>query len=60
VAYQLVYPGTVSGWATFWLAVDQRVGFTPPTWLGSSVAAIGVGGLVMVFLGLLTRRRVVA
>jgi NCS1 family nucleobase:cation symporter-1 len=60
VAYQLVYPGTVSGWADFWLAVDQRIGFVPPTWLGSSVAAIGVGGLVMVFLGLLTRRRVVA
>jgi NCS1 family nucleobase:cation symporter-1 len=59
VAYQLVYPGTVSGWAAFWLAVDERIGFVPPAWLGSSVAAIAVGGLVMVILGLLTRRRVV-
>ena len=58
VAYQLIYPGTVPGWADFWLAADQTIGFTPPTWLGSSVAAIVVGGLVMFVLGSLhaTRR----
>ena len=55
-AYQMVYPGTVPGWADFWTWVDQSIGFTPPTWLGSSVAAIIVGGLAMVILGRLTRR----
>jgi hypothetical protein len=57
IAYQLVYPGTVPGWASFWTAVDERIGFVPPGWLGSSVAAIVVGGLVMLVSGLLPRYR---
>jgi nucleobase:cation symporter-1, NCS1 family len=56
VAYQLVYPGTVSGWADFWTRVDSTIGFTPPSWLGSSVAAIVVGGLTMVILAPLAKR----
>jgi nucleobase:cation symporter-1, NCS1 family len=57
VAYQLVYPGTVPGWADLWTAVNRAIGFTAPTWLGSSVAATVVGGLVMLILGRLTNRR---
>jgi nucleobase:cation symporter-1, NCS1 family len=57
IAYQMVYPGTVPGWADFWASVAQRIGFTPPGWLGSSVAAIVVGGLVMFVSGLLLRHR---
>ena len=57
VAYQLVYPGTVPGWADLWTGVDGAIGFVPPTWLGSSVASIAVGVLVMTVLGLLVRRR---
>jgi nucleobase:cation symporter-1, NCS1 family len=57
VAYQLVYPGTVPGWADFWNQVAARIGFVPPGWLGSSVAAIVVGGLVMLLSGLLLRYR---
>ncbi|MFT4167217.1 MAG: cytosine permease [Microlunatus sp.] len=56
VAYQLIYPGTVPGWSDFWLGVNAAIGFTPPTWLGSSVAAIGVGAVLMVVLGRLARR----
>ncbi|HZA72702.1 MAG TPA: hypothetical protein VE476_07285, partial [Propionibacteriaceae bacterium] len=56
VAYQLVYPGTVPGWADLWTGIAGAIGFTAPTWLGSSVAAILVGGLVMLVLGRLTRR----
>ncbi len=56
VAYQLVYPGTIGGWADFWTAVARLVGFTAPSWLGSSVAAIVVAGVVMLVLGCLTRR----
>jgi NCS1 family nucleobase:cation symporter-1 len=57
VAYQLVYPGTVPGWADLWIAVSGAIGFTAPSWLGSSVAAIAVSGLVMLILGRLTKRR---
>jgi purine-cytosine permease-like protein len=57
VGYQLVYPGTVPGWSDLWSRVAGVIGFTPPTWLGSSVAAILVGGLVMLVLGRLTRRQ---
>ena len=56
VAYQLVYPGDVAGWSDFWSTVAAAVGFTAPTWLGSSVAAIAVGGLVMLVLGRAVRR----
>jgi putative hydroxymethylpyrimidine transporter CytX len=56
-AYQLVYPGTVPGWADVWARVDETIGFVPPGWLGSSVAAIAVGGLVMFISGLLLRYR---
>ena len=56
VAYQLVYPGTVPGWADFWAAAAGTIGFTAPGWLGSSVAAILVGGLVMLVLGRVVRR----
>jgi nucleobase:cation symporter-1, NCS1 family len=56
VTYQLVYPGEVPGWADFWHASASWLGFTAPTWLGSSVAAIAVGGVLMLVLGRLARR----
>jgi nucleobase:cation symporter-1, NCS1 family len=59
-AYQLVYPGTVPGWADFWAWIGGSIGFAPPSWLGSSVAAIVVGGLVMLIGGLPLRYRRVA
>ncbi|MGI3780329.1 MAG: purine-cytosine permease family protein [Janthinobacterium lividum] len=57
VAYQMISPGTLPGWADLWTGLDRAVGFTPPTWLGSSVAAIVVGMVVMTVLGRLTRGR---
>jgi NCS1 family nucleobase:cation symporter-1 len=57
VAYQLVYPGTVTWWAAIWTRLDGAIGFVPPTWLGSSVAAIVVSGVVMAVLGRLTPSR---
>ena len=59
-AYQLVYPGTVPGWADLWTWINTSIGFVPPGWLGSSVAAIVVGGLVMLISGLPSRYRRVA
>jgi putative hydroxymethylpyrimidine transporter CytX len=60
VAYQLVYPGDVPGWADAWTALAHSIGFTAPSWLGSSVAAIVVGGVVMLVHGLAVGRRRVA
>ena len=57
VAYQLVYPGDVPGWADFWAGVDHTIAFTAPTWLGSSVAAIVVSVVVMTVVGRLVRGR---
>ena len=57
VAYQLVYPGDVPLWSPFWAGVNAAVGFTAPVWLGASVAAIGVGSVVMFGVGRITARR---
>ena len=57
VAYQLVYPGEIGIWARFWSGVDTAIGFVPPVWLGSSVAAIVVSVVVMIVLGRVGRRR---
>lgn len=54
-AYQVVYPGDVPGWSDAWSAFRDALGVTPPTWLGASVAAIAVGGVTMLVLGLATR-----
>jgi len=52
VAYQLVYPGTVRGWSDFWYDLQGWLHITPPTWLGSSIAAIVVGAVLALVLGL--------
>lgn len=56
VTYQLVYPGEIPGWSDAWNALAAAISFTAPTWLGSSVAAIGVSAVVMAGLGLFGRR----
>ena len=38
-------------------AIGTTIGFVPPGWLGSSVAAIVVGGVVMLICGLAVRHR---
>ncbi|WP_114560949.1 purine-cytosine permease family protein [Desertihabitans aurantiacus] len=51
VTYQLIAPGTVPVWSDLWAGLAQAIGFSAPSWLGSSVAAIGVGALAMAVLG---------
>ncbi|RCK68428.1 permease [Desertihabitans brevis] len=51
VTYQLIAPGTVPVWSDLWSGLAQAIGFSAPSWLGSSVAAIGVGALAMAVLG---------
>jgi purine-cytosine permease-like protein len=58
VAYQLVNPGTVSGWSPLWTDVQQRLfNHQPvPTWLGATYTSIVVSMLAAVVLGLVGRR----
>ncbi|SDB89192.1 putative hydroxymethylpyrimidine transporter CytX [Raineyella antarctica] len=57
VAYQLIYPGDIPGWSSLWAGLAAGLGFVAPSWLGSSVGAILVSGIVMAGLGQLERRR---
>jgi nucleobase:cation symporter-1, NCS1 family len=52
IAYQLVYPGALAGWSSFWYDMQGWLHITPPTWLGSSVASIVVAGGLAFVLGL--------
>ena len=56
VVLDSIFLGSDDALSPFWVGLDAAVGFTPPSWLGSSVAAIAVSGLLMVVLGRLTRR----
>ncbi len=57
VAYQMVNPGSVSGWNDLWVWVQGLISFTPPTWLAASWFALAVGALATVFFGSLERAR---
>lgn len=39
VAYQLVNPGLVAGWSSWWADLRDGLGLVPPAWLAASVAA---------------------
>ena len=58
VAYQLVNPGTVSGWSPFWLDLQQRIFNNQPVpgWLGATYTSIIISMLAAVLLGRLGRR----
>jgi nucleobase:cation symporter-1, NCS1 family len=59
VAYQLVNPGTVAGWSSFWLDLQQRV-FNHqaiPGWLGATYTSIIISMLAAVLLGRVGRSR---
>jgi nucleobase:cation symporter-1, NCS1 family len=56
-AYQLVNPGTVSWWASFWGDVASGISFTPATWMSASLVSFVVAGVLTALLGLLRRAR---
>lgn len=57
--YQIVNPGTVSGWSSFWLGVQQRIFDHQPVpgWLGATYTSIIISMLAAVVLGRLGRPR---
>lgn len=59
VAYQLVNPGTVSGWSPFWLDVQAKVfgGAPVPGWLGATYTSIIVSMVAAIAFGVIGRKR---
>ncbi|GAA1569276.1 putative hydroxymethylpyrimidine transporter CytX [Kribbella hippodromi] len=57
IAYQLVNPGTVAGWSTFWTNVQQWLfnQHPVPTWLGATYTSIIISMLAAVVLGRIRR-----
>jgi nucleobase:cation symporter-1, NCS1 family len=56
-AYQLVYPGGISWWASGWHWIARQVHFTAQTWMSASVSAFVVAALVAVPVSLATAGR---
>jgi nucleobase:cation symporter-1, NCS1 family len=57
VTYQLINPGAVSWWASFWTSVRDSLGFAPAAWMSASILSFVVAAVTTVLLGLVTRRR---
>jgi len=55
VTYQLVNPGAVSWWASWWGGVREAVGFTPAPWMSASLLSFAVAGGAALVLGCLAR-----
>jgi len=56
VAYQLVNPGTVAGWADLWTWLRELTPLTFPSWLAASWTSFVVAALATLILGRLSRR----
>jgi len=55
--YQLVNPGSVKYWSTFWSWLATSVGFVPPSWLAASWSSFVLGALATLVFGTIVRRR---
>ena len=58
VAYQLLNPGLVSWWASFWVARQEDIGFSPPSWASASLVSFIVAAAIAVLTGARGRTRV--
>lgn len=45
VVYQLINPGYVSWWVSFWGSVARLVGFTPASWMSASICSFSTAAL---------------
>jgi NCS1 family nucleobase:cation symporter-1 len=55
VAYQLINPGYVSWWVSWWQHVDTWLGFTPSSWMSASLLSFLVAATVTLPVGLVER-----
>lgn len=56
VTYQLINPGLVTAWQRFWVARQDDLGFSPPSWASASVMSFVVAALATLAIGSLSRR----
>jgi len=56
-AYQLVNPGYVGWWSSMWTHVDDRLHFTPTSWMSASIISFVVAALATVPVELVRRRK---
>ncbi|GAA4060486.1 purine-cytosine permease family protein [Actinomadura miaoliensis] len=56
-AYQLVNPGSVGWWASFWRDVREALAVTPPSWMSASLLSFLVAALVTLLVGRVARFR---
>jgi nucleobase:cation symporter-1, NCS1 family len=59
VMYQFINPGIDPSWAKWWLDRRDDLGWTPPTWLGATIASFVVAAVLTYIVGRImpTRRR---
>ncbi|MFG1998101.1 purine-cytosine permease family protein [Spirillospora sp. NPDC048911] len=49
--YQLINPGTVSWWASFWHDVQEAIGFSTQSWMSASLFSFLIAGLAALLIG---------
>jgi NCS1 family nucleobase:cation symporter-1 len=54
-AYQLVNPGSIKTWASWWVDIDGWLHFTPESWMSASALSFAVAALATVPVSLLSR-----
>jgi nucleobase:cation symporter-1, NCS1 family len=52
VVYQLINPGTVGWWTSFWMRVASDIGFTAQPWMSASILSFVVAGVITLLCGL--------
>jgi NCS1 family nucleobase:cation symporter-1 len=52
VTYQLVNPGAVTSWVTWWAHVRSAIGFTPTAWMSASLLSFAVAAVGTLLVGL--------
>lgn len=57
VVYQLINPGEVGAWSTFWLHVAGWLHVSPQSWMSASLFSFLAAGIVAYVAGLVTPRR---
>jgi NCS1 family nucleobase:cation symporter-1 len=50
VVYQLINPGYLAHWSTFWASLDSHLGFTPPAWMSASITSFVAAAVVALII----------
>jgi len=53
--YQLINPGYVSWWASFWVTLGRDVGFSTAGWMSASILSFAAAGMLTLLAGGLAR-----